>query len=147
KVMHPHIAAEPQFVSMFLDEARLAAMIHHPNVVSTLDIHDSPEQGLSLVMEYIQGASLDRIIEVHRHKTGRPLPIAVSLRILLDALAGLHAAHELTDEDGNPLAVVHRDVSPQNILVGTDGIARITDFGVARAEARISSTREGMVKG
>lgn len=145
KVMHEHIAAEPQFVNMFLDEARLAALIHHPNVVSTLDIQHG-DQGLYLVMEYVEGASLDRIAEVIKSGAAS-LPISVVLRIMVDALAGLHAAHELTGPDGAALRVVHRDVSPQNVLVGVDGISRITDFGVARAETRISSTREGMVKG
>ena len=145
KRMHPHIAAEPDFVSMFLDEARLAAGIRHPNVVATIDVDQGPE-GLFLVMEYVDGTSLSQILRT-MHTGRRRLPIGVTLRIMLDVLAGLQAAHELTTVDGQPLNLVHRDVSPPNILVGLDGVARITDFGVARAEARITSTREGTLKG
>lgn len=145
KVMHPHLASEPECVSMFLDEARLAARIRHPNVVSTLDVQQDDE-GVFLVMDYIEGPSLQQAIRPFR-KSQQPFPLDVALRILLDALAGLHAAHELKDGSGKPLNLVHRDVSPQNILIGSDGIARITDFGVARAEARFASTQDGQLKG
>jgi formylglycine-generating enzyme required for sulfatase activity len=145
KVMHEHVATDPEFRNMFLDEARLAACIHHPNCVSTLDVQDGPE-GLFLVMEYVKGASLDRLITVLREQEGTILPLPVTLQIMRDVLTGLHAAHDLT-QYGSPLNVVHRDVSPQNILVGVDGIARITDFGIAKAEARITSTRGDKVKG
>jgi eukaryotic-like serine/threonine-protein kinase len=145
KVMHPHIACDPQFVGMFLDEARLAARVRHPNVVGTIDILED-ELGLFLVMEYIEGPSLTALIRAAQ-KRGSPLTLGVQLRIFLDALAGLHAAHQLTDGQGELLNLVHRDVSPQNILVGSDGIARITDFGVARARSRITTTKGHEVKG
>ncbi|MBW2456818.1 MAG: serine/threonine protein kinase [Deltaproteobacteria bacterium] len=145
KVMHPHIADDPEFVAMFLDEARLAAQIHHPNVVSTLDVQTG-EDGLFLVMDYVEGTSLRQVLRRLR-KQGQRLPIAVAVAILLDTLSGLHAAHELTDSDGDPLNLVHRDVSPHNILIGTDGVCRITDFGIARASSRLSSTRGGVLKG
>jgi eukaryotic-like serine/threonine-protein kinase len=145
KVMHPHIASEPEFVQMFLDEARLAARIHHPNVVGTSDVQQD-ERGLFLVMEYIEGASL-QVIQRETWNAGGRLAIDVALRIFLDALAGLHAAHEQTDANGEPLHLVHRDVSPQNILVGTDGVARLTDFGVARARTRLAQTEFGQLKG
>ena len=145
KVMHPHIAAEPEFVTMFLDEARLAARVRHPNVVPTLDVQEAPE-GLFLVMEYIEGASLHQILKAGGSKPGA-VPLGVVLRVMSDMLAGLHCAHELTDDEGHPLALVHRDVSPVNVLLGTDGVARLTDFGVARAESRLSSTRGGQLKG
>jgi serine/threonine-protein kinase len=145
KVMHSHLASEPEFVAMFLDEARLAARIRHPNVVSTLDVQ-SDQEGAFLVMDYIEGPSLKQIMQVRR-KSGEPLPMDILLRVFLDTLAGLHAAHELRDGAGSPLNLVHRDVSPHNILIGVDGIARITDFGVARAEARIASTHSGQLKG
>ncbi|MEP7122821.1 MAG: protein kinase [Byssovorax sp.] len=145
KVMHPHLATDPQFVGMFLDEARLAARVRHPNVVGTIDIQQD-ELGLFLVMEYIEGPSLAALIRAAQ-KRGSPVPLGAQLRIFLDALAGLHAAHELTDGHGELLNLVHRDVSPQNILVGADGIARITDFGVARARSRISTTKGHEVKG
>ncbi len=145
KVMHPQFATEAEFVTMFLDEARLAARIRHPNVVPTLDMQVSAEE-LFLVMEFIDGPSLS-----HLRKAAGPEPLAVPLgvvlRIMIDTLAGLHAAHELSDDEGRPLSLIHRDVSPMNVLVGLDGIARITDFGVARAEARLSSTRGGQLKG
>ncbi len=143
KVMHDHIAEEPSFSTMFLDEARLAAQIRHPNVVPTLDVADD---GRYIVMEYVEGASLQAILTARR-KSRAPLPVPVALRIFLDALAGLHAAHELTDMRGQPLNLVHRDVSPHNLLVGVDGMSRITDFGIAYAEARLTSTRSGQLKG
>jgi serine/threonine-protein kinase len=145
KVMHPHLATDPQFVGMFLDEARLAARVRHPNVVGTIDILED-ELGLFLVMEYIEGPSLTSLIRAAQ-KRAAPITLGVQLRIFLDALAGLHAAHELTDAQGELLNLVHRDVSPQNILVGSDGIARITDFGVARARSRITTTQGHEVKG
>jgi eukaryotic-like serine/threonine-protein kinase len=145
KTMHPHLSNEPEFVAMFLDEARLAARIRHPNVVGTIDIQQD-ELGLLLVMEYIEGPSVAQLLRaLNKQKTALPLDIA--LRIMMDILAGLHAAHELPGSGGELLNVVHRDVSPQNVLVGVDGIARIMDFGVARAESRISTTKSGDAKG
>lgn len=146
KIMHPHIAGEPAFIAMFLDEARLAARIHHPNVVATLDI-DQTEEGLFIVMEYIEGLTVRQINHALRARAERLTP-PVALRIVLDALAGLHAAHELADPEGKPLDIVHRDVSPPNLLVGVDGITRITDFGIARASSRLGeSTKKGELKG
>jgi eukaryotic-like serine/threonine-protein kinase len=145
KTMHPHLASEPEFVAMFLDEARLAARIRHPNVVGTIDVQQD-DHGAFLVMEYVEGPSLTGVLRALK-KAHREAPISIILRIFLDALGGLHAAHELTDVQGQPLNLVHRDVSPQNILIGVDGIARITDFGVARAEARLTSTHGGQLKG
>ncbi len=145
KRLHPHLAREPEFIEMFLDEARLAARIHHPNVVSILEIGAS-EQGYYIVMEYVEGDTLGRLLS-RAAQTGQRLPLEVGLRIVVDMLSGLEAAHELTDDDGNPLLIVHRDVSPQNVLVGVDGNARLTDFGVARATSRLSVTRSGQLKG
>ena len=145
KRLHPHLAGDVEFIQMFLDEARLAARLHHPNVVPILEIGESPE-GYYLVMEYIEGDTLARLL-ARSAQAGKPLPPKVAIRICLDTLAGLHQAHELTDDDGQPLGIVHRDVSPQNILVGVDGSARITDFGVARATTRLSTTRTGQLKG
>lgn len=131
---------------MFLDEARLAARIRHMNVVPTLDISDSPGDGYFLVMEYIEGNHLGALLG-RAAKRGERLPQPFVCRVLIDALQGLGAAHGLTDEGGKPLKLVHRDVSPHNILVGTDGIARLTDFGVAKADVRMASTRAGQFKG
>jgi len=131
---------------MFLDEARLAARIRHMNVVPTLDISDSPGDGYFLVMEYIEGNHLGALLG-RAAKKGERLPQPFVCRVLVDTLQGLAAAHRLTDENGNHLKLVHRDVSPHNILIGTDGIARLTDFGVAKADVRMASTRAGQFKG
>lgn len=146
KVLHPHLAHEQEFITMFLDEARLAARIRHPNVVPTIDISDTQDAGYYLVMDYIEGDHLGALLH-HASKLGHRLPTPIALRVIVDALDGLAAAHELTDEQGRRVNLVHRDVSPHNIMVGTDGIARITDFGVAKAEVRLSTTREGQFKG
>jgi serine/threonine-protein kinase len=145
KVMHAGLSVDGDFVAMFLDEARVAARIRHPNVVATLDMEQGPD-GLFLVMEFVEGPSLSAMLRALAKKD-QPLPLGIALRIMVDALLGLHAAHELTGPGGEPLNVVHRDVSPHNVLVGLDGVTKITDFGVARAEARLSSTRGGEVKG
>ena len=145
KVCHPHLRLDEEFAEMFLDEARLAAKIHHPNVVSTLDVGEDDGR-LYLVMEYIEGDRLSGLIKA-AGKRGRRIPPPIAARIFIDLLSGLHAAHELADHDGADLSVVHRDVSPQNVLVGVDGVARITDFGIAKTEARVTETGLKQVKG
>jgi serine/threonine-protein kinase len=127
---------------MLRDEARIAARIHHPNVVAVVDIGTQGDNHY-IVMEYVEGPSFATLWKRSRDK--RPLDLIVS--VMIDTLEGLNAAHTLTDEEGAPLQLVHRDVSPQNILVGVDGVARITDFGIAKAESRIASTVPGMRKG
>ncbi len=146
KVLHPHIAHDEDFISMFLDEARLAARLRHPNAVGTLDISDTQGDGYFLVMEYVEGDHFGHLLR-SAAKGGSRLPVPVVARIVMDGLAGLQAAHELTDTTGAPLDLVHRDVSPHNLLVGSDGVARITDFGIAKAQVRLSSTRDGQFKG
>jgi eukaryotic-like serine/threonine-protein kinase len=145
KRLHPHLASEREFVEMFLDEARIAARIHHPNVVPILEVGAS-QVGYFLVMEYIEGDTLARLL-ARASSTSKRLPVSIALRIAIDMLSGLHAAHELRDDQNEPVNLVHRDVSPQNVLVGQDGIARITDFGVARAASRLNATRAGQLKG
>ncbi len=145
KRLHPHLAREPEFVEMFLDEARLAARIHHPTVVPIQEVGES-DLGYYLVMDYIEGDTLARVLAKAAKASGK-VPYGVTIRILLDVLAGLHAAHEMRDDHGEPLQIVHRDVSPQNILVGVDGVSRVVDFGVARAASRLSTTRSGQLKG
>jgi len=145
KRLHPHLASEKEFVEMFLDEARIAARIHHPNVVPILEVGAS-QVGYYLVMEYIEGDTLARML-ARAASSGKKLPVSIALRIAIDMLSGLHAAHELHDDQNEPVNLVHRDVSPQNVLVGQDGIARITDFGVARAASRLTATRVGQLKG
>jgi serine/threonine protein kinase len=145
KRLHPQFAKDPDFVAMFVDEARLAARIAHPNVVPTLDIV-SQENELLLVMEYVRGASLSRLLRTVAQR-GERVPPRIAASIVSGMLRGLHAAHQARSEAGEPLHIVHRDVSPQNVLVGTDGIARVLDFGVAKASGRWQSTREGQLKG
>ncbi|MEZ4248362.1 MAG: protein kinase [Polyangiales bacterium] len=146
KVLHPHLAYEEEFISMFLDEARLAARIRHPNVVGTLDISDTEGDGFFLVMEYIEGDHLGALLAAAA-RAGERLDTSIVARIVLDALHGLSAAHDLIDEEGDRLELVHRDISPHNVMVGVDGIGRLTDFGVAKAEKRLTSTRAGHFKG
>jgi serine/threonine-protein kinase len=145
KRLHPQYAKDPDFVSMFLDEARLAARIRHPNVVPTLDIVETDGE-IFLVMEYVQGASLSRLLRAAGNAQTPPDPWLVAT-IMSGVLHGLHAAHEAKNEQGEPLEIVHRDVSPQNVLVGIDGTPRVLDFGVAKAVGRLQTTREGQVKG
>jgi serine/threonine-protein kinase len=145
KRMHPHLTSDHALVAAFHEEARIASMIHHPNVVNVVDVYESAGEHL-LVMEYIDGVALATLASETR-RTGRKMPRPVALRIALDTLAGLHAAHELSNIDGRPLEVVHRDVSPQNILVALDGTVRITDFGIARAIERAVHTATGELKG
>jgi len=145
KRLHPPLAKDPEFVAMFLDEARLAARIRHPNVVSTLDVV-ATEGELFVVMEYVPGESLARLLRaVRTNKQMVPLPVAAT--IMVGVLHGLHAAHEARDERGEPRRIVHRDVSPHNILVGTDGDAHVIDFGIAKARGRMQVTRQGQIKG
>jgi len=146
KRLHPQLARDPEFVSMFLDEARLAARIQHPNVVSVLDVV-AAEGELFLVMDYVHGESVAKLIHLSR-SAGVAVSSRVVAAIASNLLLGLHAAHEARNERGDPLGIVHRDVSPQNVLVGADGVARVLDFGIAKARDRAhSTTRDGQVKG
>ena len=145
KRLHREYARDPEFVAMFLDEARLALRVHHANVVETLDVFAADGE-LFLVMEYVPAVPLSLLFHAVEAR-GERVPPPVAAAIVADVLRGLHAAHEATDEAGNPLDIVHRDVSPQNILVGADGSARVLDFGIAKASGRQQMTRDGQVKG
>ena len=145
KRLHPQFSKDPEFVSMFLDEARLASRIQHPNVVTTLDVV-ALEEEVFLVMEYVPGESLSKLVR-NAKKAGERLPPGHAVSIMAGVLHGLHAAHEAKSERREPLNIVHRDVSPQNVLVGIDGVARVLDFGVAKAALRSQSTRDGQMKG
>ena len=145
KQMHESAARNPDFVAMFLDEARLSGRVQHPNVVATHDVIAKGGEAF-LVMEYVHGESLAALLRAARRRDER-LPPAVAVHILGDVLAGLHAAHEATDENGDPLRIVHRDVSPQNIMIGVDGVARVLDFGIAKAAGRLQETQTGQLKG
>jgi serine/threonine-protein kinase len=137
---------ELRFREMFLDEARIASGIDHVNTARILDLGEH-EGVLYLVMEWVDGESASRLMRAVRH-AGSNVPPGVALRLVADACRGLHAAHELRARDGKRLEVVHRDVSPQNILVGVDGIAKVIDFGIAKARDRIAGdTSDGALKG
>jgi len=146
KVIHPHLAEESEFIEMFLDEARIAARIHHPHVVEILDLGTSAEGVFYMVMEYVEGATLSALLRQLR-KNGDTLPIPVVLQIVADACEGLEAAHELCDRDGNRYGLVHRDVSPQNLLVNLDGWVKVVDFGIMKAAGKRSTTLEGQLRG
>ena len=141
KRMHPHLALDPGFAAMFLDEARLAERIRHPNVVTTLDVvADGPE--LFLVMDLVVGQSLSRVL------TGATaVPSRIVTTLVRDVLRGLQAVHTATDADGRALGLVHRDVSPHNILVAQEGSARLLDFGVAKATQAAALTHSGAIRG
>jgi hypothetical protein len=145
KRLHPHLALEPEFVSMFLDEARLAARVRHPNVVPIQDVVSLPTE-LFLVLEYIAGEALSSLSKSETG-AGQRIPPNVVSAIMVGVLTGLHAAHEAKSETGAQLQIVHRDVSPQNVMVGVDGLPRVLDFGIAHAAERLATTRAGEVKG
>jgi serine/threonine-protein kinase len=145
KLTHAHLRQNREFALDLIEEAKLAVRIRHQNVVSVLDVGED-QLGVFLVMDYIEGdtlAALSRAAASH----GGLLPVRIGMRLLVDVLSGLHAAHELRDDAGRPVGLVHRDFSPQNILVGMDGHARLTDFGIARAATRLGHTSTGVVKG
>jgi serine/threonine-protein kinase len=145
KTIHEQLTRDRSFVDMFLDEARLAARIHHPNAVPVYDIGE--EDGLYYIaMDYVNGETLAHAL-TRTWKESPPFPIPLAVHLAESVCEALHAAHELTDASGRSLGVVHRDVSPQNIMIGYDGIARIMDFGVAKAADRIVHTTTGAQKG
>ncbi|MEZ4258919.1 MAG: serine/threonine-protein kinase [Polyangiaceae bacterium] len=145
KRLHAQYAKDPEFVAMFLDEARLCGRIRHPCVVPTLDVvTEGPE--VFLVMEYVQGEALSKLLKVAEAR-GEHIPARVSVAMVASILHGLHAAHNTKDEQGAALGIVHRDVSPQNVMIGADGVARVLDFGVAKASGRVQTTRDGKIKG
>jgi serine/threonine protein kinase len=145
KRLHPEFAEDQEFVSMFLDEARIASKVHHRNVVPVLDVVSSGEEVI-LVQEYVHGAPLQWMLKTALN-SGEQIPVNVAVSIACQVLAGLHATHETVDELGMPLHIVHRDVSPQNVMIATDGTARLLDFGVAKAIMAAHVTREGTYKG
>ncbi len=145
KRMHGDLARDPRCLAMFRDELRLATRVRHPNVIATLDVVE--EQGeLLLVMEYVQGESLQALI-ARSLMQGARVPPAIAVTVICGILQGLEAVHEARNEAGDPLGIVHRDVSPENILVGRDGVARLLDFGIARGAGRKYVTHAGEIKG
>jgi serine/threonine-protein kinase len=145
KRLHATLSRDPEFAAMFLDEARLAARIRHPNVVQTLDV--VARQGeLFLVMDYVHGESLAVLLHLSS-KAGHQAPLGIVGNLISGMLQGLHAAHEARSDRGEQLDIVHRDISPQNVLVGIDGIPRLLDFGIAKAMGRAANTRGVQLKG
>ena len=146
KKIHDHLSKEDEFVDMFLDEARISAMIHHPNVVQIFDL-GSIDDAYFIAMEYVHGQDLSQVLRGVIRNKNQTFSWSHAARLVADAAAGLHAAHELKDPEGNPLGLVHRDVSPQNILVSYDGHVKVVDFGIAFAAEKISQTSVGTLKG
>ncbi len=145
KAMLIELADETEFVTMFLDEVRLVRAIKHPNIVEIYDVGDA-DGIMWMSMEWVEGESLHTVIAEAGKR--RAIPPELAVKIIADAASGLHAAHELRDLDGSLRGVVHRDVSPHNILIGTNGLVKLVDFGVAKALGRISeATRAGQLKG
>jgi eukaryotic-like serine/threonine-protein kinase len=143
KQLHAQLVHDADFVTMFIDEAHLIGRIHHSNVVAPIDVLEA-DGDLCIVMEYVHGEALGRLMRLSRQDH---IPLRVVAAIMVQTLLGLHAAHEVTDADGQPLSVVHLDVSPQNILVGEDGITRVVDFGIAQAAHRARPADDGKLKG
>jgi len=142
KVLKSSLASDPEFRDMFMSEARLAARLNHPNIVQTNEVLE--DQGLSMiVMEHLEGQPFSRVLARGRAE----LTLAMRLRIIVDALNGLHHAHELTDFDGTPLGVVHRDMTPQNVFVTFEGQVKVLDFGIAKLSTSMIETRAGVIKG
>ncbi len=146
KVIHPHMAQDRAAINMLLDEARLAAQIDHPNVVHTYELGEA-HGTFYIVMEYLAGESFARVLKRAAAKVPPPLQPTVAGRIVADAAAGLSAAHALIGVDGRPLDIVHRDVSPGNIVVLYNGSIKVVDFGIAKAQGRVTSTQDGELKG
>jgi serine/threonine protein kinase len=145
KLLKAELAVEPEFRRMFLNEARLAARLNHPNVVQTNEVFEEDGRPI-IVMEYLEGAALSRLVSRSREQ-GQPIPMAMHLRIICDVLSGLHYSHELRDYDGTPLGVVHRDMTPQNVFVSFDGKVTLLDFGIAKLTGAIAETQTGVLKG
>ncbi len=145
KLVHAHLRSDEESRLHLLEEARLAARIRHPNVVPVTEV-DADSCGVFLVMDYVEGEALSGLVRLLRDRSQR-LPPRLVARIMNDALAGLHAAHDLRDSQGQLVGLVHRDFSPQNILLGIEGVTRLADFGVAKAASRTVRTKTGLVKG
>lgn len=141
----PHLSSKKKFISMFLDEARLSAQLSHSNCVQVFDIGVG-DNAFFIVMEFVDGANLKSIVE-HIKKTGRDFPVEAAVYISLELCKGLSYAHELTDNNGVPLHIVHRDMSPPNVLITKNGEVKIVDFGLAKANSQLEKSEPGIIKG
>ena len=145
KRIYQHLAEDPQLITMFFDEARIAAQFNHPNIVQIYNLGEI-DGYFYIAMEYVHGRDLrsicERGLQVHHF-----LPLDLAVKIVAESACGLHYAHSQRAPDGSPLNVVHRDVSPQNVLIDMNGNIKVCDFGIARAEARLGETRTGQFKG
>jgi eukaryotic-like serine/threonine-protein kinase len=141
----PTLAEDGEFVRMFVDEARIAAQLSHPNIVQVLEL-GKHEGSLFIAMEYVSGRDLRQVMERHR-KRGEPMPLPQACLVVAEVCEALDHAHKKRDAQGRPLGIVHRDVSPQNVLVGFEGGVKLIDFGIAKAESRLSQTQSGILKG
>jgi eukaryotic-like serine/threonine-protein kinase len=143
KVMRHDLGNDPEFHSMFMQEAQIAARLNHPNVVQTYEVGEDSGR-VFIAMEYLEGQAFSQVIK----QVGRGnLPLDLGVRILSDALLGLHYAHELTSFDGSPLGLVHRDISPHNLFILYTGDTKLVDFGIAKVAGATSHTRTGVIKG
>jgi serine/threonine-protein kinase len=145
KRIHPHLVEDDTFVNMFLDEARVAARISHPNVATVFEL-GRHENTYWIAMEYLHGEPVREIMR-RTLEVGAPMPPEIACRVIADAAEGLHAAHELLGNDGEKLGLVHRDVTPHNLFVTYDGNTKVVDFGIAKFSSRMASTRAGTLKG
>jgi serine/threonine-protein kinase len=145
KRIHPHLLEDETFVNMFIDEARVAARISHPNVAAVFELGQH-EDTYWIAMEYLHGEPLREVMR-RTEELGQPMPPEIACRVIADAAEGLHAAHELAGKNGEKLGLVHRDVTPHNLFVTYDGCTKVVDFGIAKFTSRIASTRAGTLKG
>jgi len=145
KRLLPHVAEDEEFREMFFEEARIAARLNHPNLIQIFDLGQDGSSCF-LAMEYVAGDDLRRL-DRHARAQGQPIPQGIACRIIADAAAGLDYAHKALNAQGQPLGLVHRDVSPQNILIGFDGAVKLIDFGVVKALDRLQQTMTGILKG
>lgn len=141
KRLHVQYARDPDFMAMLLDEARIVTQVRHPNIVPVIDVMMRHGE-VFLIMEYVHGQALAELVV-----DGAPLEARLAAAVLIDALLGLDAAHKARTDQGEALNIIHRDVSPQNIMVGADGFSRLVDFGIAKAENRLQTTHTGQLKG
>lgn len=143
----PHLVEQEKFIEMFIAEAKLAARLEHPNIVRVYDFGEAGRGNYYIAMEYVAGANLATVLKILRRRGIKQMPVDLALYIVAEAAKGLDHAHHLTDENGEPISIIHRDISPHNLLLSYDGEVKVTDFGIAKVAGALGSTATGMVKG